>query len=85
MANATRLMHLAGAKPPADGQETEEVYIDNLSQTGTPGPAGAKGADGKSVKSIGLTTDTSGKVTGGTVTFSDSSTAPITVTTANTA
>lgn len=80
MANATRLMHLAGAAPSTAGQATEEVYIDNLPQGGgTAGPAG------KSVKALALTTDASGKVTGGTVTFSDSSTAPITVTTAHTA
>ncbi len=59
--------------------------------TGAQGPAGAAGAKGekgetgaagKGVKSIALTTDPSGKVTGGTVTFSDSTTAPITVTAA---
>ena len=47
--------------------------------TGAQGPAGA---DGKSVKAIALTT-TAGAVTGGTVTFSDDSTAPITVTSAD--
>lgn len=127
MANATRLMHLAGAAPSTAGQATEEVYIDNLPQGGgtpaagsvTPaslsgyvastgngklvkvradgsgfdpidpatlkGAAGPAGPAGKSVKALALTTDASGKVTGGTVTFSDSSTAPITVTTAHTA
>lgn len=52
---------------------------------GTPGAKGEKGevgAAGKGVKSIALTTDPSGKVTGGTVTFSDSTTSPITVTAA---
>lgn len=43
---------------------------------GTQGPAGA---DGKSVTSIALTTDETGKVTGGTVTYSDESTSEITV------
>lgn len=56
--------------------------------TGAQGPKGADGkngaqgpagADGKSVKAIALTT-TAGAVTGGTVTFSDDSTAPIIVT-----
>jgi hypothetical protein len=56
----------------------------DLGPTGPVGPAGkdgAKGADGKSVKSISLTT-TDGKVTGGTLTMSDNTTSPITVTTA---
>lgn len=121
MANATRLMHLAGAAPSTVGQATEEVYIDNLPQGGGTPPAGSvtpaalsgydagtgkgkvpqvksdgsgfdlidpatlRGANGpagpagKSVKALTLTTDASGKVTGGTVTFSDSSTAPVTV------
>lgn len=50
--------------------------------TGAKGPQGAAGAQGpagKGVKSIALTT-TGGVVTGGTVTFTDDSTAPITVT-----
>ena len=46
--------------------------------TGATGPAGA---DGKSVKSITLTADGTGKVTGGTATLTDDSTVPITVTT----
>ena len=59
--------------------------------TGAQGPKGADGkngaqgpagADGKSVKAIALTT-TAGAVTGGTVTFSDDSTAPVTVTSAD--
>lgn len=49
---------------------------------GDPGAPGAKGADGKSVTAIVLTADAAGKITGGTVTFSDKSTAAITVTTA---
>lgn len=47
--------------------------------TGAKGAAGAQGPAGKGVKSIALVT-TGGVVTGGTVTFSDDSTAPITVT-----
>ena len=47
--------------------------------TGPAGSTGAPGAAGKGVKSIALTT-TGGAVTGGTVTFDDDSTAPITVT-----
>ncbi|PLS30097.1 phosphoenolpyruvate synthase [Bifidobacterium margollesii] len=58
---------------------------------GDPGAAGAKGATGatgpagpagKSVTAIALTADAAGKITGGTVTFSDKTTAAITVTTA---
>ena len=48
---------------------------------GDTGAAGAQGPAGKGVKSIALTT-TGGVVTGGTVTFTDDSTAPITVTAA---
>ena len=46
--------------------------------TGATGPAGA---DGKSVKSITLPADGTGKATGGTATLTDDSTVPITVTT----
>ena len=58
-------------------------------ETGAQGPAGPKGetgaqgkagADGKYVTAIALTT-TGGAVTGGTATFNDESTLPITVTT----
>ena len=48
-------------------------------QQGAQGAAGARGPAGKGVKSIALTT-TGGAVTGGTVTFDDDSTEPITVT-----
>ena len=57
-------------------------------ETGAQGPAGPKGetgaqgkagADGKYVTAISLTT-TGGAVTGGTATFNDKSTLPITVT-----
>lgn len=56
--------------------------------TGPQGPAGPKGdkgdagAAGKGVKSLALTTDANGKVTGGTLTFTDSTTAAVTVTVA---
>lgn len=49
--------------------------------TGARGATGAKGADGKSVTAISLTTDASGKVTGGTCKLSDNSSISITVTT----
>lgn len=47
---------------------------------GDTGPQGPQGEPGKGVKSIALTKDGSGAITGGTVTFTDESTAPITVT-----
>ncbi|XAG97064.1 tail fiber protein [Enterococcus phage VRE9_2] len=46
---------------------------------GAKGAAGANGTDGKSITAIALTTDESGKVTGGTATLSDQSTIEITV------
>ena len=49
---------------------------------GAKGAPGAKGDPGLGVKSIALTTDASGKVTGGTLTLSDNSTSAITVTVA---
>ncbi len=51
-------------------------------QVGPAGPKGENGEAGKGVKSLALTTDSSGKVNGGTVTFTDNSTAAITVTVA---
>ena len=75
----------------ASGPNTAKVFsfaFKNLKgakgETGAKGPQGAVGAQGpagKGVKSIALTT-TGGVVTGGTVTFTDDSTAPITVTAA---
>lgn len=49
--------------------------------SGVQGPKGPAGVDGKSVTAIELTTDESGRVTGGTATLSDDSTINITVTT----
>lgn len=51
-------------------------------QVGPQGPQGPPGAAGKGVKALALTADSTGKITGGTVTFSDDSTAAVTVTTA---
>lgn len=51
-------------------------------EKGDKGADGTKGADGKngaSVKSIALTVDVDGKVTGDTATLTDNTTAPITV------
>lgn len=47
---------------------------------GPVGPAGVPGPAGNSVTAIALTTDATGKVTGGTATLSDKTTLPITVT-----
>ena len=73
----------------ASGPNTAKIFafaFKNLKgakgDTGAKGETGAKGPAGKGVKSIALTT-TGGAVTGGTVTFDDESTAPITVTSAD--
>ena len=50
-------------------------------QNGAQGATGPAGVDGKSVTAIELTTDESGRVTGGIATLSDESTIKITVTT----
>lgn len=47
--------------------------------TGAAGAKGATGAAGLGIKSLALAT-TAGKVTGGTVTFSDDTTAAVTIT-----
>lgn len=74
-----------------DGDVITKEALNNIEQgivnvpagpKGDTGAAGAKGATGNaglSVKSLALTT-TDGKVTAGTVTFSDDTTAAVTVT-----
>lgn len=66
----------AGSQGPAGPQGEQGIQ----GPKGDKGDTGATGKDGKSVTAIKLTTDESGKVTGGTVTFSDKSTSAITVT-----
>lgn len=65
------------------GEDDKEYNIVDLLQnvggTGEPGPKGDPGPAGKGVKSIALTT-TDGAVTGGTVTYTDNTTAAIAVT-----
>lgn len=75
----------AGVAPTAaltDGVLTLGIPAGPAGAKGETGAAGAKGADGKSVTALSLTADASGKVTGGTITFSDKTTAAVTVTTA---
>ena len=62
------------------GEKGEKGDTGEQGPKGDKGDTGAAGKDGKSVTSITLTTDETGKVTGGTVTFSDESTSAITVT-----
>lgn len=79
----------AGAAPTAslaDGVLTLGIPAGATGAAGAPGKAGTNGTNGaagpagKSVTALALTTDASGKVTGGTVTFSDKTTAAVTVT-----
>ncbi|RSX53944.1 hypothetical protein D2E25_0250 [Bifidobacterium goeldii] len=52
---------------------------------GAPGKAGTNGTNGAAgvgVKSLALTADASGKITGGTLTLTNNTTSPVTVTTA---
>lgn len=59
---------------------TEPEWITSLK--GSKGDTGNTGATGKSIKSLELTVEeTTNKITSGTVTFSDNSTAPVTITT----
>jgi hypothetical protein len=62
----------------ADKLNKLEEAVEN-EQVGPKGATGAKGAAGLSIKSLELT-KTDGEVTGGIVTLSDDSTAPVTVT-----
>lgn len=64
-----------------DWAPKEEITSEALNELGTAiNKKAAKGADGKSVKSLALTVDEAGKVNGGTLTLSDNSTSKITVT-----
>ncbi len=62
------------------GEKGEQGEIGPQGPAGQNGAQGPVGADGKSVTAIALTTDETGKVTGGTATLSDKSTIEITVT-----
>lgn len=68
-----------GPQGPA-GPKGDPGEIGPAGPTGKTGAQGPAGADGKYVTAIALTT-TGGAVTGGTATFNDKSTLPITVTT----
>ena len=65
----------------ATGPKGDKGDIGATGPKGDPGAKGATGPAGKGVKSLSLTTNGEGKVTGGTLTFSDDTTAPVTVTT----
>lgn len=52
----------------------------NPGDPGKPGTDGTDGTDGLSMTGIELTTDEAGVITGGTVTMSDGSTLPVTIT-----
>lgn len=65
----------------AAGPKDDKGDIGATGPKGDPGAKGATGPAGKGVKSLSLTTNGEGKVTGGTLTFSDDTTAPVTVTT----
>lgn len=60
-------------------QGVQNEQVGPQGEQGETGPQGPAGADGKYVTAIALTT-TGGAVTGGTATFNDESTVPITVT-----
>ena len=65
------------------GDKGDKGEKGDTGEQGPQGPAGqngAAGADGKSITAIALTTDETGKVTGGTATLSDESAIKITVT-----
>ena len=64
------------------GPQGEKGEKGDPGDTGPQGEKGDPGVAGKSVTALALTVDGTGKVTGGTVTFSDTSTAAITVSTA---
>ena len=69
--------------PGPQGEKGEKGDPGETGPQGPPGEKGDPGAAGKSVTALALTVDGTGKVTGGTVTFSDTSTAAITVSTAS--
>lgn len=69
------------AEPGPAGPKGDKGDIGATGPKGDPGAKGATGPAGKGVKSLSLTTNGEGKVTGGTLTFSDDTTAPVTVTT----
>lgn len=69
------------AEPGSAGPKGDKGDIGATGPKGDPGAKGATGPAGKGVKSLSLTTNGEGKVTGGTLTFSDDTTAPVTVTT----
>ena len=69
----------AQGEPGPQGPKGDQGEPGPQGPKGDAGDQGPKGDAGKGVKAIALTTDETGKVTGGTVTYTDDSTSPITV------
>jgi hypothetical protein len=63
----------------ADGDTGPKGEKGDKGDTGAQGNVGPAGEDGLKVKSAELTTDTTGKLTGGTLTMSDNSTVSVTI------
>lgn len=82
---ATGATGATGAKGDKGDKGDAFTYADFTSSqlAALKGDKGDKGDTGKSVAAIALVADAEGKITGGTVTFSDSTTASITVTIAS--
>ena len=67
-----------GATGPA-GKDGAQGPKGDPGEKGATGAAGVKGADGKSIKAGVINQDKNGAVTGGTLTFTDNTTVPLTI------
>lgn len=68
--------------PGATGAQGPKGDKGDAGAAGAKGATGAAGAAGVGVKSLSLTADADGKITGGTLTKTDNTTSAVTVTTA---